>query len=117
MATLFNQPATYKIPYYASTLLFSRADIHGRIRVAYSDNEGGTLAGGSWNSTPIDTRNPFAGAKKLFWLCGMPRVTGDDDFIPVSKMGRMVAGAEFGDTESFILKAPARPDYFGTDGI
>lgn len=110
VAMLFNEPATLQIPMVPSGL-FTRADIHGVIRIAKSTDDGETwsiLAWVSWVPTAIDLRNPYAGQRKLFWMCGMPRVDADNVYITVSKMGQIFSGNQFGDTESFILKGPRK---------
>lgn len=120
VAMLFNSPRTTEIPYSDGSGLYKRADIHGRVRIGWSEDEGETWTPAGWFTWPatnIDMRNPFGGVQKLFWLCGMPVVSDCEVFIPFSKMGQIIPGNQFGDTESFILRCPKAPEGMGTGNV
>lgn len=86
----------------------SRVDCIGKIAYRVSADRG--LTWGARNlitlgAKDIDNRNPFSGAKQLLWLFGQPVVHDGKLYLGFSKMGVVVGGNQFVDTESFILRA------------
>lgn len=86
----------------------TRADCIGAICYRVSTDNGVTWSQRHIADVPqtaIDGRNPFGGAHRLLWICGLPQTHDGAAYIGFSKMGLVDNGNMFVDTEAFILKA------------
>jgi hypothetical protein len=85
----------------------SRCDSVGAIAYKVSTDKGLTFGSRSLltlDAKAIDDRNPWSGSKRLHWLYGRAHTYESKLFFGFSKMGEVVGGNQFVDTEAFVLQ-------------